>query len=289
MTGTEDLKLYEVELFLRDSSALADSLFPVDKCHEVLNRLLVQLGFSDLKNRIDIQQIEDLNQPALAFRLCPPYDNILFDTRSGGFAYYRRLFMETGRILMWAYADSTLPYLLREYPQGSEEILTGLLEDIALDSAFLAENFEIKAADLNRFIKYDRWLRVFRIRQVLMHFYFDAYLSDGPSDSASEQYWALEGSLMLSQDSSFHWIESILTGTLSRYPEYLAHLVGRIKLKEILFKNYDKYWLSNPESGQFIIKNICRPGRSQTIEDIIGKHSQDKVSLQDIKRQYGLH
>ena len=196
--------------------------------------------------------------------------------------------METGRLLMWVYADSSLPYLLRDYPKGAEEMLTGLLEDLALDSAFLAANFEIDQEELNRFVRYDRWLRVFRIRQVILYFLFDYYLSQEINVDPVELYWSQENSLLGCPDSSYHWIETLLMGNLSRYPEWLANLFSRIKLHEALYRKFGSTWNTNIESGQFIIEQICLPGRTQTIEEIFTRHTPDKADLIDVKRQFGL-
>ncbi len=286
--NTEDPKLYEVELLLRDSAILADSLFPADKCEKAVAALMAGLGLAGIREKANVYEIARGPQPALAVKLYPPYENAFFDSREGGFDYYRRLAMETGRLIMWAQADSTLPFLLREYPIGTEEVLTGLAEDLALDSVFLADFFGIDAIDLNRFLKYDRWLRVLRIRQLLLYFFFDYYLSEGRESDPVSLYWRLEESIMGSPDSSYHWIETLLSGSLKRYPVWLGHLFSRIKLQETLYREYGENWSGDTRSGQFLIESLCRPGRSQSLEEFISAHSQDKLSVADIKRQFRL-
>lgn len=285
-TGRQHLKLFEVELILRDSAVLADSLFPAEKCLEVMDSLVSAMGLKGLMQRIKRQTVETIVPSVLAIKLQPPYDNVLYENHQGGFDYFRQLARETGRIMMWAYSDSTLPYMLRDYPQGCEEMLTGLIEDMALDSAFLAEHFSPDAKELDRFVKYNRWFQIFHIRQVLLYFLFDYYLSDNRYDSPAELYWSLESSLLDCPDSSYLWIETLLMGTLSRYPERLAHIFGRIKLKEILHKKFGISWKTNKESGKFIIDEVCRPGRAQTIKELFTEHAEHSLSLNDIKRQY---
>jgi hypothetical protein len=284
-SGRGDLTLYEAELLLREGAVLPDEYFPRDQCDSAVNNLLTGLGLESLADRLHIRILDSDSVPTLAIKLYPPYDNILIKDNRGGFGCYRRLASEVGRSLPWVFADSSLPYVLRDYPPGTEEMLTSLFEDLALNTTFLSDNFSVPVEELIRFERYSRWLTVYRIRQVLLYFLFDYYLAEGKSSDPTTLYWSLEKSLLRNGDSSYHWIETVLTGSLERYPVWLAHVFSRLKIEEVLFLKFGEDWAADPRSGQFLIDNFCLPGRSQTLEKFISEHAPNRLSVLDIKRQ----
>jgi hypothetical protein len=285
--GQEQLALFEIERRITDGAVLPDSSFTVEKIDAAVRLLLAGLGLSDLTEKLTIR-VDSSGYPALAIRLCPPYDNLLLKNNQGGFGNYRRQTAELGRALPWVYADSSLPYMMRDYPDGSEEMLTGLFEGLALDPEFLADNFNIDADDLKRFDAHQRWQTIYNLRRTLLYFYFDYLLSDENAPDPMKLYLSLESSLLGTGVSSYQWIEALITGGLETFPEKLAHAFSRIKTSEILFNRYGENFKSHPAAGRFLIDNFCLPGRLQTIEDFITDYAPSRLSVEDIKRQMRL-
>jgi hypothetical protein len=286
--GRTDLRLFEIDQMLYDRASLPDSFFTPEKNDSAVTRLLYDLGLGGTMDRLTIIPVDSTSLPALAVRLLPPDEVLLVRSNRGGFAAYQRLATEIGRSLPWVYADTSLPALLRDYPFGSEEMLAGLMEQLALRPTFLADHFGIPQAELERFQKYRRWLNVLRIRQTLQFFYFDYYLSEGMAADPIKVSFALEDSLFGTSDSTFQWIEVLLEGDLEDYPTKLAELYTRVRTEEMLYRLAGDGYAADTLSGQFLINRFCLPGRTQTIETYITANTTDRLSVSDIKRQLGL-
>jgi len=280
--------LFEINRRLMEKAVLPDSCFPAEKIDSALARLVRGMGLEDLTEKLTIR-VDSSALPALAVRLNPPYDNLLLKCNQGGFVNYQRLAGELGRALPWVYADTTLPYLLRDYPIGAEEMLTDLFEALALRPEFLAANFSIAPEDLEQFETYRRWQIISGIRRVIMYFDFDYYLSNDLASDPDSLYMALEDTLFQTGDSTHQWIEMLLTGEMETFPEKLAHIFTLVKQNEILHAHFGNNFASKPETGRFLIEKFCLPGRSQTIEKYITDNAPDPLSVEDIKRQLGLH
>jgi hypothetical protein len=283
----DNLALFEIERRLTEKAILPDSCFSSDKIETALNRLLVDFGLEKISDELKVR-VDSSGFPALSVRLCPPYDNLLLKSNQGDFHNYRRLAAEYGRALPWVYADSSLPYLLREYPAGAEEMLTGLFEELALRPEFLKKNFDIPSEDLVRFETYNRWLTIFHLRRVLLYFYFDYYLSEENIGDPSKLYNSFEDSLFGTGGGTDQWIETLIAGGIETFPEKLAHYFTRIKTAEMLTTRFGEDYYSNPAAGRFLIDNFCRPGRSQTIEEYITGHGSNRLSVDDAKNQWNL-
>jgi len=286
-TGQDNLAMFEIDRRLIEGAVLPDSCFPPDKIDTALARLLAGLGLEALNEKLTVR-VDSTALPALAVRLYPPFDNLLLKCNRGGFLNYRRLAGELGRAMPWVFADTSLPYLLRDYPIGSEEMMTDLFEKLALRPEFLAANFSIAPDDLKRFETYRRWQVVSGIRRVLLYFYFDYYLSNSETTNPDSLYMALEDSLFKTGDSTYQWIEILLTGELETFPEKLANIFTLVKQVEILYTRFGSNFVLKPESGLFMIDKFCLPGRKQTIEEYITAFSPDRISVKDIKRQLQL-
>jgi len=286
--GQSQLCVIDVERFLTEGASLPDKYFPAEKSVAAIRKLLSGMGIDSLFDKILLRTLDSGSFPAVAVRLDPPYSNILITNRKGGFLYYRRLAAETGRLLPWVFADSSLPHTLRDYPAGAEEALTLLISSLAMTRSFLADNFSIPAEELNRFDNYNRWLSIYRLRQVLISYLFDYYLSEGKEPNPEKTYWSLEKSLFGVNDSSFQWIETLITGDLDKYPQRLASAYFRFKLDEILFHKFGDKYTTDKKTGRFLIENFCRPGRSRTIEQFCAAEAEDRLSVADVKRSLGL-
>lgn len=274
----------ELERSISAQAVLPDSFFTPERSEAAIKALMSRLGLDSLFERLTVQAIDSGTFPALAVRLDPPYKTMLVTNRSGGFNYYRRLAAETGRALVWVFADSTLPWLLRNNPNGADEALTGLFSSLALDPDFLAEQFQIPQDQLNEFKQYDRWQTIFRLRRTLVYFLLDYYLSEEEGHRPTRDFWSLEYSLLGTPDSSFQWIESLVTGELQKYPARLASHYCRYKLEEILFSQFGEGYRSDRRVGRFLIEKFCRPGKSQTLEQFFAAHSRDRLDITDIRR-----
>lgn len=284
----KDLCFFEIDRWLRHGAQLSDEYFPQATADSAIQTVLTRIGLDSLVSRLIIVPVDSALWPALAVRFSPPDDVQLVKSNLGGFDYYRRLMAETVRTLPWAYADTTIPYLLRDYPPGTGEVLTATFEELALDSAFLAETFKIPGEELNRFAMYNRWLKVFRLRQVILYFFLEYYMSEENSSSLVSLYWSLEQSLLGTSDSSYQWIEVLLTGSMEKYPERLAEAFNQVKLNQILFEQVGAEYATDPRTGRFLIDDFCRPGRTHTAEDFIALHLKDRVGVDAIKRQWRL-
>jgi len=285
--GTDHLALFEIERRINGQAVLPDSCFSAEKIDAAIGDLLNSLGLDSLLREVSVR-IDSTQLPALAIRLYPPDHNLLLRNNRDGFANYRRLVNELGRLLPWVYADSTIPYILRDYPPGSEETVTGLFEYLALQPDFLSDHFDIEPTDLERFETYRKWQVVAEIRRILMYFYFDFYLSEGKAAGPASLYSSLEDTLFATGGNSYSWIETLLTGAMESFPEKLAERFTLIKLVEILRERFGGNFVGNPETGGFLKEKFCRPGRLQTIEDFIDEYAPDKLSVDDLKRQYDL-
>ncbi|MCP4568756.1 MAG: hypothetical protein GY841_14350 [FCB group bacterium] len=287
----DDLTVFNIELMLRKGTVLPDVYFTIDRADKAVAALLSETGFNHVYEKLDIITIDSAGWPAIAIKLNPPYDTRLILSKAGGFAYYRRLIAEIARTLPWIYADSTQLNMLRTYPNGTEEMFTTMFENRALDSAFLAEYFEIPQDELNRFITHNRWINIFRMRQVLMNYFFDSYLSGGRSSDPTELYWSLEKSLLGVNDSSYSWIETLISGNMNKYPKWLAFSFSRIKTEEILYRKFysDRADKEKAEGiARFLIEEFCRPGKTQTLQEYISRNTDDPLSVADLQRQMQL-
>jgi hypothetical protein len=286
--GGNSPSLIDIDLYLRQGARLPDAYFPVAAADSAVAAILAGVGLDSLAQKLVIITVDSAQWPALAIRFLPPYDVQLVKSTLGGFAYYRRLASEMARTLPWVYADTALPNLLRDYPFGMEEMLTGTFDGWALDSAFLAARFAIPKDRLDHFITCNRWLAVFRLRQQLVYFEMQYYLSEGASSDPTALYWSLEKSLLGVADSSYQWIETLLTGTMEKYPGWIAHQFTRIKLNEILDRQFGDGYAADKRTGPFIITAFCRPGRTQTAEQFITAYAANRLSVNDIKPQWRL-
>ncbi len=284
----DDIPLFEIEGRLRRAAVLPDKYFPSDAVQEALTRLLTGFGVPDLPERLTVTQIDSGGFPALAVRLCPPYKDLLLDSQGSGFDYYRRLITEYGRTLPWAYADSSLPYTLRDYPSGSEDMLTQLFGTMAEDSAFLAQNFHIPDDELARYAAARRRLTIFEIRHALLYFYFDYSLSRENAPNPPGYYIALTDTLFGAHDSSYQWIEVLATGGMETAAKKLAYRFCWARTMEMLGDRFGDDYMDNPESGKFLIEKFCRPGRTQTIEQFIDANTKDGLSVASLKRMLGI-
>lgn len=291
ISGRGSLMPYEIERMLYDGATLPGVFFPADKVEAALEELLIELGLGDMTQRLTVRDEQMGVVPALAIRLCPPRDILLLKNDQGGlggFDYYRRLAAEYGRVLPWVYADTALPHLLRDYPQGSEEMLTRLFVERALEREFLARHFDIPPERLDRFEKYHLWMTVFELREVLLFFYFDYYMSDAQGTDPGALFASLEKSLAGAALPTYRWIESLVQGELDAYPERLAYRFSCVKTREILYRRFGEEYAVDTAAGRFLIDSFCRPGATQTIEHYITAHTPDPLSLDDIKRQLKL-
>ena len=286
--GRDDLALFEIEKRLVDAATLPDVYFTPEKVDSAIRQLLRGFGFGDLLDRLDIRVVDSGSYSALAIRLFPPDENLLITNRQGGYGYYTRLAAELGRSLPWVYADSALPYVLRDYPIGSEEMLTALFETLAIDSAFLATHFDIPAEALAKYSKKYRQLTTFRLRQTLLFFYFDYYLSEEKAANPGKLFMALEDSLFKVQDSSYQWIEILITGGLQSAPLKLAHRFCCAKTIEMLSRRFGDNFAADPSAGRFLIDKFCMPGRRQTIEQYITANAESRLGMTGIRRQLNL-
>jgi hypothetical protein len=284
----QNIPLFEIESILRKPAALPDSFFTTEAVETAIDRLLSGFGLQDLKGRLRINQIDSGGLPAVAVRLCPPYDDLFLDSRAGGYEYYRRLASEYGRALPWAYADSALPYTVRDYPPGSEEMLTTLFETMATDSAFLARNFSIPGKVLARFETARRRLTIFQIRHSLLYFYFDYVLSQEKTSNLPHLFMALTDTLFGANDSSYQWVEVLVTGGLETAAKKLAHRFCWAKTMEMLNDRFGADYWDNPRAGEFLVEKFCRPGRAQTIEQYIEANTDDRLSVAALKRLLGM-
>lgn len=286
--GINNPSFFDIDHYLRRGAQLPDEYFPLSAADSAVSKLLAGVGLDSLAQKLVIIKVDSARWPALAIRFLPPYDVQMVKSNLGGFAYYRRLVSEMSRTLPWVYADTTLPYLLRDYPSGTEEMLTGAFEGWAMDSAFLAANFSIPKDRLDRFVACNRWLAVFRLRQQLVYFMMEYFLSEGTSTGPVTLYWSLEKSLLGVTDSSYQWIETLLTGTMEKYPGWIAHQFTRLKLNEMLDKQFGDGYAVDKRTGPFIIGAFCRPGRTKTAEEFITAHGVNRLSVDDIRRQWRL-
>ncbi|MDD4052854.1 MAG: hypothetical protein PHR28_13275 [candidate division Zixibacteria bacterium] len=286
--GDNNLSFFDIDHYLRQGAQLPDEYFSTAAADSAVSKIMAGVGLDSLAQKLVIIKVDSARWPALAIRFLPPYDVQMVKSNLGGFAYYRRLVTEMARTLPWVYADTALPFLLRDYPAGTEEMITGAFEGWALDSAFLAANFSIPQDQLNRFITCNRRLSVFRLRQQLVYFMMEYYLSEGKSAVPATLFWSLEKSLLGVTDSSFQWIETLLTGTMEKYPEWIAHQFTRIKLNEILDKRFGDGYMGDKRTGPFIINAFCRSGRTRTAEEFVTGYDVDRLSVDDIKRQWRL-
>lgn len=287
-TGIASPAFFDIDHFLRRGMHLPDRYFSPAAADLAVKKLLTSVGLDSLIPKLVTVKADSAQWPALAVRFAPPYDVQLIQSTLGGFAYYRRSVAEIARSLPWVFADTTLPFLLRDYPPGTEEMMTGTFESWALDSAFLAANFAIPPDTLARFVAVHRWMVVFRLRQQLVYFLMEYYLSDGAMADPVPLYWALEKSLLGVTDSSYQWIETLLTGTLEKYPDWVAHQFARIKLNQILYTRFGETYAADRRTGPFLITSFCRPGRAQTLEDFVKAGGVERLSVSDIKRQWRL-
>lgn len=287
-TGRSELSLIDIERMLTAGANLPDKYFAVEKSTAAVRKLFSGIGIDSIFDKVTVRTLDSGTFPAVAVRLDPPYSNILITNRKGGFVYYRRLAAEAGRLLPWVYADSSLPHVLRDYPNGAEESLTLLFSSLALKRSFLAENFSIPDEELDRFERCNRWLSIYRLRQLLVFYLFDYYLSEGQEPDPEKTYWSLEKSLFGVNDSSFQWIETLITGDLDKFPQRLASAYLRFKLDEILFHKFGEEYAINKRSGAFLIEKFCRPGRSRTIEQLCAAETEDRLSVADLKRSLRL-
>jgi len=282
--GRETIPLFEIENLLTRAAVLPDSFFTPETVAAAMTDLINGAGLVRIKDALRVRMNDSAAYLALAIRLCPPYDNLLLDSRLGGFAYYRRLAAELGRSLPWVYADSTLPYILREYPPGSDETFTKLFETAALKPEFLAEHLSIPFEMLERFDRNRRLLTAFRIRKSLFYFYFDYILSQQIASDPAGLYMALQDSLFGVRDSSYQWVEIVVTGGLESAAEEVANTFTWAKTIEMLHRRFGDDYLGIPEAGTFLVEKFCRPGRSQTIETYIQAHAADRLSVDYFKR-----
>lgn len=287
-SGQSNLQLFEIERLLRRKAILADDYFSTDKVDLAVGRLVDNLGLSSFWSRLTVDSIESGPWPALAVRLDSPYNDHLIKTEQGGFNYYCGLAREMGRAVPWVFADSAIPYLLRTYPAGTEEMLASFFERLALDRDFLSKNFSIPDDELNRFETYYRWLTILEIRKTIAYFFFDYHLSDGIATDPTVEYWSLERSLLGVNDSSYQWLEVLINGRLQRYPEWLADIFSHVKLEEMLYQRFGEGYQASPKCGKFLIDRFCRPGRSQSMKQFISANCRDDLSVADLKRQLKL-
>jgi len=286
--GRSSLKLFEVERLLRDKAVLDDKYFTADKIDLAVHRIVDSLGLSSLWPRLTIDSVETGPWPALAVRLDPPYSNHLIKAGQSGFSYYCSWVREVGRAVPWVFSDSTLPYSLRTYPSGTEEMLSSFFEGEALDRNLLSKNFSIPDEELDRFETYYRWQTLLEIRKTVAYFLLDYHLSEGVGTDPTAEFWSLEHSLLGVSDSSYQWIEVLINGRLQRYPEWLADVFSRIKLEEMLYQCFGEGYLSNPKCGGFLIDRFCRPGKSQSMKQFISANCRSDLSVADLKRQLKL-
>jgi hypothetical protein len=287
-TGITRPRLFEIEQYLYKKAIISDDYFTSEKCEQALSKLLQGLGLTKLRDGLIIQTIDSGGIPAVSLRLCPPHDNIMVISGGQGFDYYRRMAAELGRAMPWVYADTTLPYMLRDYPDGSEEMLTIFFERVALNRKLMSDSFGIPENELDRFHKYYGWLTIFRLRQILINFYFDYSLSEEISPDAPTLYASQEEKLFGIEDNSFQWIEILITGGLESYPKKLAHIFAAIKLEAMLTRQFGEDYSNNPEIGRFLVNRFCRSGKAQTLEQFITANSKDRLSVKEFKGQLQL-
>jgi hypothetical protein len=286
--GLDSLPLFEIERRIGMEASLPDEYFTADKIETAIRELFVSFGFDHIHDLITVDKIDSAGIGALGVRLYPPNDNLLFIGSGYGFDTYIRQVIETARVLPWIYADTALPYVLRDYPLGSEEMLTGIFESLALRKDFLAAQFDIPEAELGQYETFRRWQEVFRVRQILMYFYFDYYLSAGEADDPSKTFIALQDSLFDVRDNSYQWVETLLTGRLESFPERLAWRFTALKTVEMLRARHGNDYANDPRSGSFLKKAFCLPGRTQTIEEYVSNNLKNRLGVSDLQRQLDL-
>jgi len=287
-SGQSDPALFEIDQFLHEGAQLPDSFFTVAKVDSAVAAIFRRCGLDSLLGRLTVTVVDSASWEAVAVRVDPPYRTRLLEGSGGGFEFYRRRVTETARALPWVFTDSALPSLLRDYPPGTEEMLTATFEQTALDSAFLVDRFAIPASLVSRFAVFERWQTIFRIRQVALFYYLDYYLSKNDSARPDSLYWSLESLLLGTSDSTSQWIETLITGELQKYPKWLAHIFSRTKLSEMLYGRFGDRWVTDPRAGRFIVDSFCRPGRSQTMKQFVERNSSAPWSVDDLQRQLQL-
>jgi hypothetical protein len=286
--GIDSLPLFEIERRIAMDASLPDQYFTTDNIETAIKDLFVAIGLDHIHDMITVDKIDSAGIGALGVRLYPPDDNLLFIGSGDGFDTYIRRVIETARVLPWIYADTALPYVLRDYPLGSEEMLTGIFESLALRKDFLAAHFDIPETELERYETFRRWQEAFRIRQILLYFYFDYYLSAGQADDPSRTFIALQDSLFDVRDKSYQWVETLLTGRLESFPERLAWRFTALKTIEMLRARHGNEYMTDPRSGDFIKTAFCYPGRTQTIEEYISNNLKNRLGVSDLQRQLNL-
>ncbi len=281
----ENSASFEIDMISNRQAVLPDSFFTQDKINKGVVQLLKNIGLTDLTERLTSLDINDAAMfPATLFRY-PPDDILFVNPNRPGFAGYYRLLSELGKALPWVYADSTLPYLLRTYAPGTAIMTSELFITLGTDPQFLASNFDIPEHDILTYTEGAKFLTLYQIRKVTQHILFDNKLSSNKRDDAVELYWSLENSVIGAPDSSYFWIDALISGRIEKYPNLLAQAFGRFKMREILYNRIGPDYAQSPETGRFLIDNFCRPGRAQSLEDFIGSYSSEPLSASDLKRQ----
>ena len=287
-SGRSDPALFEIDRYLHEGAQLPDSFFTVAKVDTAVAAIFRRCGLDSLLGRLTLTVVDSASWEAVAVRVDPPYRTRLLEGAGGGFEFYRRLVTEAARALPCVFADSALPSLLRDYPLGTEEMLTATFEQIALDSAFLVDRLAVPSPLVSRCAVFERWQTIFRIRQVTLFYYLDYYLSKDDAARPDSLYWSLESRLLGTSDSTGQWIETLITGELQKYPKWLAHIFSRTKLSEMLRGRFGDRWMADSRAGKFIIDSFCRPGRSQTMKQFVERYSSAPWSVDDLRRQLQL-
>lgn len=276
---------YEINRILNSQAVLPDEYFDQDRIDRAVTQLLANLGLSQLSDRLQILQMDDSASYPVAIYRYPPEDILFVKFSRAGFAGYYRMLSEMGKALPWAYADSTLPYLLRTYAPGTAIMTSELFISLGTDPEFLAANFNIPEEKLKPYQASSKLLTMYQIRQVTQYILFDNKLSSGKIDNPSELFWSLELSTIGTADSSYFWIDALVSGRIEEFPNLLAQAFGRFKMREILHYQIGPDYATSDKTGRFLIDQFCRPGRVQSLKDFIEKYSPAPLSVADFTRQ----
>lgn len=281
----DQLTGWEFDNILNRQAVLPDSYFSRDRIDTAIVQLLENLGLRQLLDRLTILEVDDKASFAAAIYRYPPDDILFVKTARTGFAGYYRLLSELGKSLPWAYADTTRPFLLRTYAPGTSIMTSELLISLGTDPKFLAANFDIPEEKLKLYGESSKLLTMYQIRKMTQYILFDYNLSLGKTDDATKLFWDLEQSITGFCDSSYFWIDALVSGRIEDYPNLLAQAFGRLKMREILYHQIGPDYDQSTETGRFLIENFCAPGRGQELKEFIEAYSPDPLSIADLKRQ----
>jgi len=282
--GRDNPTRFEVEKELSTHQILPHGYFPPDVCDSVVREMAEAMGLDSIWHIVRHFRADQVPSAAMALRMYPPYDDALVRGHYGGFGYYTRVSGETGRLIPWVFADTTMPFILRDYPAGTSEMLSGLFIDLAFDSTRLEQRFKIPPEVISEYLTYRNWYQIYQLRHTALYFLFDEYISRKGNDDLGKYYGKLEKEIFGVKRQSHRWIEILHSGNLSSYLEWMAEHYSRLNLERILIDKFGPDFANNKEAGRFIIDNFARPGCSQTMTDFFSKYEKSRLDAAAVKK-----